>query len=170
MKKSAAILLAIGPVGFGSCGAPHRQPVVTPAAEAVDTSAADRPAISAAAVMVATSAVTVAAGTTAAAMAATDMALDRPRTGRSLLRLSLFGRLWLRRYPGPYYDDYSDEDAVPSPNVAPGAPPAAVPGTWYHCDSPAGFYPYVATCAHAWQPVPASPPPPPPPSQQGSGD
>lgn len=63
--------------------------------------------------------------------------------------------------PGSYYDDYPDDSAPPP---TPGnAAPAPVPGYWYHCDSPSGFYPYVATCSHSWQPVPATPP-------SGTGD
>ncbi|MEI9991923.1 MAG: hypothetical protein WDM86_18030 [Rhizomicrobium sp.] len=66
-------------------------------------------------------------------------------------------------YYGPppyYYDDFPD-DSAPTPDVAPGnVAPAQVPGYWYHCDAPAGFYPYVATCTHPWQAVPATPPPP----------
>ncbi len=65
-------------------------------------------------------------------------------------------------YYGPpaYYDDYPD-DSAPTPDIAPGnVAPAQVPGYWYHCDAPVGFYPYVATCTHPWQAVPATPPPP----------
>jgi len=58
-----------------------------------------------------------------------------------------------------YYGDYSD--GAPPPDAVAGiAPPAAVPGYWYRCDSPAGFYPYVPACAHPWQSVPAVPPAP----------
>jgi len=44
-----------------------------------------------------------------------------------------------------------------------GAPPAAAPGvpaapTYYYCDNPAGYYPYVQSCAMPWRPVPAAPP------------
>jgi len=64
-------------------------------------------------------------------------------------------------YGAPYYYDYEDYPDGPPPDVTAGAaPPAAVPGYWYRCDSPAGYYPYVATCSHPWQTVPAMPPPP----------
>ncbi len=69
-------------------------------------------------------------------------------------------------YGYPYWDGYDaapyayPDDAAPPPDAAPGdAAPTPVPGFWYRCDSPAGFYPYVQTCAHPWQAVPAVPPP-----------
>jgi hypothetical protein len=48
--------------------------------------------------------------------------------------------------------------APPAPPVA--AAPAGQPGTWYYCDSPQGYYPYVPQCKVQWRAVPASPPPP----------
>ena len=64
-------------------------------------------------------------------------------------------------YGAPYYDDDYGYDDGSMPDLVPGnvAPPQ-VPGYWYRCDSPAGFYPYVALCSHPWQAVPATPPPP----------
>ena len=44
------------------------------------------------------------------------------------------------------------------------------PQYWYHCASPAGFYPDVPACPTGWQVMPASPPPdlaPPPPPPTG---
>ncbi len=74
-----------------------------------------------------------------------------------------YGSPYWDSYYGPppyYYDDYPD-DSASTPDIAPGnVAPAQVPGYWYHCDAPAGFYPYVATCTHPWQAVPATPPPP----------
>jgi uncharacterized protein YecT (DUF1311 family) len=29
--------------------------------------------------------------------------------------------------------------------------------TWYYCDDPAGYYPYVRTCLKPWRPVPSQP-------------
>lgn len=29
--------------------------------------------------------------------------------------------------------------------------------TWYHCDNPSGYYPYVSQCPGGWQAVPAAP-------------
>ena len=51
--------------------------------------------------------------------------------------------------PPPDYGDYSND-------VAPQGPPPAQ--SWYYCDNPKGYYPYVKTCRDEWQPVPATPP------------
>ncbi|HXQ53235.1 MAG TPA: hypothetical protein VN802_19245 [Stellaceae bacterium] len=64
-------------------------------------------------------------------------------------------------WPGPYY-------YVPPPPVVymppayyapppPPAPLAAQPQSWYYCDNPKGYYPYIATCAAGWRQVPAQP-------------
>jgi hypothetical protein len=42
---------------------------------------------------------------------------------------------------------------------APPAQPQALPPTWYYCDRPPGYYPYVAECPSGWRAVPATPPP-----------
>ena len=34
--------------------------------------------------------------------------------------------------------------------------------TWWYCNNPPGYYPYVQSCSTPWQPVPVTPPPPPP--------
>lgn len=44
--------------------------------------------------------------------------------------------------------------AAPPPPPAPLAPQAQ---TWYYCDSPQGYYPYVSSCASGWRQVPAQP-------------
>jgi hypothetical protein len=62
--------------------------------------------------------------------------------------------------PYDYHDNYPDDSVSPPDPGGYGTPPD-VPGTWYRCDSPAGYYPYVGICAHPWQAVPAVPPPPP---------
>jgi hypothetical protein len=51
--------------------------------------------------------------------------------------------------------------AAAPPPPAPAAPAAQAgqPGTWYYCDSPQGYYPYVPQCNVQWRAVPASPPP-----------
>lgn len=49
--------------------------------------------------------------------------------------------------------------APPPVAVAP-PPPAYVSQpaqNWYYCDSPRGYYPYVASCAGGWHQVPAQP-------------
>ena len=57
-------------------------------------------------------------------------------------------------YPYPLYAPPAvvEQQAPPVPT---GMPPIA---TWYYCDNPAGYYPYVASCAAPWRPVPATPP------------
>jgi hypothetical protein len=56
-------------------------------------------------------------------------------------------------YPYPTY--------VPPPVVvtAPAAPPAPAPNspTWYFCDNPNGYYPYVQTCLTPWRAVAPTP-------------
>jgi hypothetical protein len=42
-----------------------------------------------------------------------------------------------------------------APPVPTGLPPAQ---SWYYCDNPAGYYPYVASCSGPWREVPAAPP------------
>ena len=69
-------------------------------------------------------------------------------------------------YPYPYYPDYyaypyyppaAPAVAVPAAPAAPATAPAAA-NTWYYCSESKAYYPYVQTCASAWQPVPATPP------------
>ena len=82
-------------------------------------------------------------------------------------------------YGGPYYDpwfygnpwgyDMAYPDVVVTPEYpqvymectepAPAAvPQSSQPNDWYYCQNPAGYYPYVKTCANGWQRVPATPP------------
>lgn len=42
-----------------------------------------------------------------------------------------------------------------APPVPTGLPPAQ---SWYYCDNPQGYYPYVAACNGPWRPVPVTPP------------
>jgi hypothetical protein len=44
---------------------------------------------------------------------------------------------------------------APPPPAPTGAPPAA---SWYYCDNPQGYYPYVSSCGGPWRQVPALPP------------
>jgi hypothetical protein len=71
---------------------------------------------------------------------------------------------WPGYYPGywgagyPYYADppvtvIQQAPAAQAP-VAPAAPP-----TYYYCDNPAGYYPYVQQCTMPWRPVAATPDP-----------
>jgi len=58
-------------------------------------------------------------------------------------------------YPYPTYVPPAVvvQQAPPTPQ---GMPPMQ---SWYYCDNPQGYYPYVASCNMAWREVPASPPP-----------
>ena len=50
-------------------------------------------------------------------------------------------------YPYPTYaaeEFYEDEYSTPY--------------TWYYCDYPPGYYPYVQSCAYPWREIPARPP------------
>ena len=64
--------------------------------------------------------------------------------------------------PAPWY--YAPPPVVYAPPpvvVSPPPQPAYVSQptqTWYYCDNPKGYYPYVATCNGAWRQVPAQPP------------
>lgn len=51
-------------------------------------------------------------------------------------------------YPAPVYP-------YPDPYVPPvvDAPPPAQ--SWYYCNNPPGYYPYVPQCSVPWQPMPA---------------
>jgi hypothetical protein len=58
-------------------------------------------------------------------------------------------------YPySPYADASYVDSPAPSEPIAQQAPQAS----WYHCDDPNGFYPYVKSCKGAWTAVPVTPP------------
>lgn len=67
------------------------------------------------------------------------------------------GGIWYF-YPAPVYP-YPDPYLPP---LAEGPPPASA-DSWYYCNDPPGYYPYVAECRTQWQPVSPNAPPPPPP-------
>jgi hypothetical protein len=54
----------------------------------------------------------------------------------------------------PYYGPAAPMQAV---QQAP-APMASAPQSWYYCDNPKGYYPYVQSCRNAWRPVSPTPP------------
>jgi len=62
-------------------------------------------------------------------------------------------------YPAPVYPfpTYVPPAIVgqPAPPVSTGLPPAQ---SWYFCDDPRGYYPYVASCNGPWREVPATQP------------
>jgi hypothetical protein len=55
-------------------------------------------------------------------------------------------------YPPPAY--YPPQPVVVAPQPA---PPTISPQaqTWYYCDNPQGYYPYVSSCYSGWRQVPA---------------
>jgi hypothetical protein len=61
-------------------------------------------------------------------------------------------------YPYPLYvsDYYVDDNYYDDPddNADPG-----VGYSWYYCQNPPGYYPYVQNCKGQWRPVPAGAPP-----------
>ncbi|HZB93881.1 MAG TPA: hypothetical protein VE397_20705 [Stellaceae bacterium] len=70
--------------------------------------------------------------------------------------------------PGPYYYPYPPPVVYAPPPVVYSPPPVivapAAPAyiqqssqTWYYCDNPQGYYPYVNTCNTGWREVPAQP-------------
>lgn len=67
-------------------------------------------------------------------------------------------------YPAPYPVPPPGPYPVPAPYPPSGSAGsgnyASLPPAWFYCDDPKGFYPYVKTCEHEWQPVPLTPPPP----------
>ena len=46
--------------------------------------------------------------------------------------------------------------AAPPPAVA-AEPGPANPGSWYYCNNPQGYYPYIRQCSSQWMTVPANP-------------
>ena len=79
--------------------------------------------------------------------------------------------------PWGYYDPWYGPDAY-GPPVVYGPPPTIIapapgyasapapitgaappPPTWYYCDQPAGYYPYVQRCTTQWRQVAARPTP-----------
>lgn len=61
--------------------------------------------------------------------------------------------------PAGYYGD--DEDDAGYQGMAPGGSQAGPgqPQSWYYCDNPKGYYPYITACKSQWRMVPAQPAP-----------
>ncbi|WP_431825598.1 hypothetical protein [Burkholderia sp. F1] len=61
-------------------------------------------------------------------------------------------------YPWYYYPP--EVVAVPTspPQYIEQADEVMQQSSWYRCDQPEGFYPYVQTCPGGWREVPAQPP------------
>jgi len=75
-------------------------------------------------------------------------------------------------YWGPYWEPYGYPAVVvtpppqvyvqPAPQTSvqpPPAQPSAQP-SWYYCEDPQGYYPYVQQCPGGWRPVAPTPPSP----------
>lgn len=63
--------------------------------------------------------------------------------------------------PPVYYAPPPVYYAPPPPVYAPAPQPTYVSPpqqSWYYCDNPQGYYPYVANCASGWRQVSATPP------------
>jgi hypothetical protein len=58
-------------------------------------------------------------------------------------------------YPYGYPYAYPPVVVQPSPQVSVQPPPS--PPSWYYCDNPKGYYPYVQQCRGGWRQVPAQP-------------
>jgi hypothetical protein len=56
-------------------------------------------------------------------------------------------------YPPAYYAPPAYYGAAPAQS----APMPAPTPSWYYCDNPQGYYPYVTSCAGGWREVPAKP-------------
>lgn len=70
-------------------------------------------------------------------------------------------------YPYPYTYPYPYGYPAYSPPVVEGSPQtyiqqeAPAQQSWYYCQDPQGYYPYVRECPGGWQQVAPQPPPPP---------
>lgn len=62
-------------------------------------------------------------------------------------------------YWGPAYPYYADPPVtvIQQAPVVQAPVVQAPPATYYYCDNPAGYYPYVQQCSMPWRQVPAQP-------------
>ena len=69
-------------------------------------------------------------------------------------------------YPPSYAPPYSyappngyspSYNGAPPSNYSQSAPPPAQAQSWYRCDNPQGYYPYIQSCSSGWRQVPAAP-------------
>jgi hypothetical protein len=89
-----------------------------------------------------------------------------PRVGIGIGIGPFWGPYW-GRYWGPYGYPYgyvyppvvtapsTQVYIQPSPQASVPPPPSA---SWYYCDNPRGYYPYVQQCPGEWRPVAPTPP------------
>jgi hypothetical protein len=69
---------------------------------------------------------------------------------------------WPGFYGYPYYAPPYAYYPAPAPVYYPPAAVQAAPGpaptqSWYYCDNPKGYYPYIQSCSAGWRAVPVSP-------------
>jgi hypothetical protein len=84
--------------------------------------------------------------------------LAAPAEARTFVAVGIGAPLY---YPDPYYYYPPPVVYAPPPTYYVAPPPTYVAPqaqTWYYCDNPQGYYPYVANCATGWRQVPAAPP------------
>jgi hypothetical protein len=73
---------------------------------------------------------------------------------------------WPGPYPYPYYSGppvvyapppvvYAPPPVIYAPTPAPATMVTGQAQSWYYCDNPKGYYPYVAACPAGWRQVPA---------------
>jgi hypothetical protein len=74
-----------------------------------------------------------------------------------------FGPFWAP-YWAPYAYPYAYPPVIAAPPpqvyVQPSPPVTAQPppqSSWYYCENPRGYYPYVQQCSGGWRQVPARP-------------
>jgi hypothetical protein len=100
-------------------------------------------------------------GLTAVVLAVSVLAAGLVMAPPAVARVHVFvgvGPWW--GWPGPYYYPPPPVVYVPpyyAPTPPPPAPLAVQPQSWYYCDNPRGYYPYVPSCRSGWRPVPARP-------------
>jgi len=63
-------------------------------------------------------------------------------------------------YAPPPSPDYYDDGPPPQRDYGPPPSEQAQGQSWYYCEDPQGYYPYVEDCRGEWRTVPAMPPPP----------
>ena len=83
--------------------------------------------------------------------------------GCCAIGLGFYDPLWPGYYAGywgpgyPYYASPPVTVIQQQPMAAPQAPVQAAPQSYYYCDNPAGYYPYVQSCSQPWRQIPAVP-------------
>ena len=82
--------------------------------------------------------------------------------GCCAIGLGFYDPLWPGYYAGGYWGPGYPYYATPPVTVVQQPMPAqaplqAAPQSYYYCDNPGGYYPYVQSCSVPWRQVPATP-------------